>query len=260
MHCYNCGTQVNEGTAYCPRCGAPQQPQQQPQQPAYGVPQQQAYAQQPQQAYAQAAPPPQAAYAQQAPLQPAPRKKKGKGLRVLLIILLALVVVAGTLAGLVAAGIVNLPNGLNPFSKSSSAVDVKEDEEAVEEEKDSSKDIDEEEGGTPAETSTTPAAAAPAADSDYVIPDSNKRYLTTSDLTGLTTLQLYYARNEIYARHGRGFNSATLREYFATKSWYTELYTPEAFDAMPSPLSDIELKNATMILEYEKSIGSPYAG
>jgi len=257
MHCYNCGTQVNEGTAYCPRCGAPQQPQQQPQQPAYGVPQQQAYAQQPQQAYAQAA------YAQQAPLQPAPRKKKGKGLRVLLIILLALVVVAGTLAGLVAAGIVNLPNGLNPFSKSSSAVDVKEreeDEEAVEEEKDSSKDIDEEEGGTPAETSTTPAAAAPAADSDYVIPDSNKRYLTTSDLTGLTTLQLYYARNEIYARHGRGFNSATLREYFATKSWYTELYTPEAFDAMPSPLSDIELKNATMILEYEKSIGSPYAG
>lgn len=36
MVCTNCGTQLAEGTTFCPNCGAAQaQPQAQPQQPAY---------------------------------------------------------------------------------------------------------------------------------------------------------------------------------------------------------------------------------
>ena len=48
--------------------------------------------------------------------------------------------------------------------------------------------------------------ASDTGNSDYVIPDSSTRYLTNTDLTGLSEWQMRIARNEIYARHG-GFSS-----------------------------------------------------
>ena len=57
-------------------------------------------------------------------------------------------------------------------------------------------------------------------DSEYIIPDSNSRYLTESDISGLSLQQLNYAKNEIYARRGRKFDSVELQEYFGSKSWY----------------------------------------
>ena len=55
-------------------------------------------------------------------------------------------------------------------------------------------------------------------DAAYVLPDSNSRYLSYADLEGLSAEQLRIARNEIYARHGRMFNSKELRDYFNSKS------------------------------------------
>lgn len=92
----------------------------------------------------------------------------------------------------------------------------------------------------------------------YIIPDSNTRYLSESDLIDLDDYELYLARNEIFARHGRGFNNEDLRTYFNQMPWYQQRYTPEQFDSMPSPLNDYELKNSQLIREYEKWIGSPY--
>lgn len=55
---------------------------------------------------------------------------------------------------------------------------------------------------------TPPAKPAPttgrSCTNGYVIPDSSSRYLSTSELQGYSDWQLYIARNEIYARHGRG--------------------------------------------------------
>jgi hypothetical protein len=87
---------------------------------------------------------------------------------------------------------------------------------------------------------------------DYVIPHSDERLLTDSDLSGLTDWELVLARNEIYARHGRKFQMAEFQDYFGAKSWYYGIYEPAEFDANVSTLlSDIERKNIEFIQRYE---------
>ena len=40
-------------------------------------------------------------------------------------------------------------------------------------------------------------------DRDYILPESDSKYLTEADIAGLTLKEINYAKNEIYARHGR---------------------------------------------------------
>ena len=57
----------------------------------------------------------------------------------------------------------------------------------------------------------------------------------------------------------RGFKNQDLTDYFATKRWYTQTYTPEEFDAISSSqLNDYELKNVQTMYEIEQSRNSPY--
>lgn len=105
------------------------------------------------------------------------------------------------------------------------------------------------------------AADVEAALSDpagYVLPDSATHAYDASELEDYSDWELYLARNEIFARHGRGFSSADLQDYFDGKSWYSEQYTPEEFDAMSSPLSDVEAANVATIRSVEESRGSAY--
>ena len=91
---------------------------------------------------------------------------------------------------------------------------------------------------------------------DYILPQSASMYLTLRDIEGLTREELFYARNEIYARHGRKFLDDSIQEYFNEKPWYTPLYEAEDFDArQDSFFNDYEKKNAEFILNYEKSKG-----
>lgn len=106
--------------------------------------------------------------------------------------------------------------------------------------------------GIPAEEEQTTQAADPpedSGDSSYIIADSSTRYLTKEDVAGLSKEQLRYARNEIYARHGRRFNDAALQSYFDSKSWYQGTIAPEAFDE--SVLSQCERDNIDLIKKYE---------
>ena len=89
---------------------------------------------------------------------------------------------------------------------------------------------------------------------EYIIPDSNSRYLTEADISGLTIQQINYAKNEIYARHGRKFQSAELQNYFNSKSWYSG--TIEAVDFDESVLNDFEKKNAELLSNKEFSMES----
>ena len=109
-----------------------------------------------------------------------------------------------------------------------------------------------------AATAKSSSSAAASTQSDYVLKDSNTRYYGRSELEKLSNLELYRARNEIYARHGRGFKNADLKSYFSSKSWYKEQYTPEQFDSMASPLNDYERKNAELMLSIEKDRKSEY--
>ena len=93
---------------------------------------------------------------------------------------------------------------------------------------------------------------------DYVIPDSSERLLTKKDVKDLTAQEINYAKNEIYARHGRIFNSPELKEYFESKSWYEGIYDPGDFDSNQSVLllSDIEKNNVEFLMKAEKEAGT----
>ena len=62
----------------------------------------------------------------------------------------------------------------------------------------------------------------------------------------------------MFARYGRGFKNQDLVDYFATRRWYQQRYTPEEFEAMPSPLNDYERKNTEAMLAIEQQRNSPY--
>ncbi len=89
-----------------------------------------------------------------------------------------------------------------------------------------------------------------AAKNDYICPDSASRYLTESDLAGLSDWELLLARNEIYARHGRKFDDPDIRAYFESKSWYKGTVDPDDFNV--GVFNDYELKNIEFIQAHEK--------
>lgn len=94
--------------------------------------------------------------------------------------------------------------------------------------------------------------AGTAVSGEYLLPDSNTKYLTEADVSGLSKADLRIARNEILARHGRIFESEDLKTYFESKSWYSGTVAPKEFDAdMESRLSKVELANIEMIKKYE---------
>lgn len=56
--------------------------------------------------------------------------------------------------------------------------------------------------------------------SGFLFPDSDRRYLTASDVAALSPRDLRIARNEIFARRGRFFESPDLQAHFGRFSWY----------------------------------------
>lgn len=89
--------------------------------------------------------------------------------------------------------------------------------------------------------------------SEYIIKDSNIRYLSEEDLQGLSADECRLARNEIYARNGRKFEDEELLNYFNSCSWYHGTIEPNDFQE--NMLSDIEITNKNLIVEYEKKMG-----
>jgi hypothetical protein len=84
---------------------------------------------------------------------------------------------------------------------------------------------------------------------DYILPDSASRELTDADVEGLTLQEINYAKNEIYARHGRKFDSQELQDYFNSKSWYSGTIDPDDFS--DDMLSSVEKKNAEFLHDKE---------
>lgn len=90
----------------------------------------------------------------------------------------------------------------------------------------------------------------------YIISDSDSRYLTEEDLIGKTAYELLIARNEIYARKGRGFQDSSIQAYFDSQSWYIQIYSAEEFNALGSALlNDYEYQNILTIRNYETEQG-----
>lgn len=85
-------------------------------------------------------------------------------------------------------------------------------------------------------------------DSDFILPDSDRRLLIADDLEPLSKEELRIARNEIYARRGWDFKTRAMESYFEQFDWY-----------VPSlgkiELSHVEQQNVDFIVQYEKRRG-----
>ncbi|MDM8299435.1 YARHG domain-containing protein [Collinsella tanakaei] len=100
-----------------------------------------------------------------------------------------------------------------------------------------------------------PQAQQPSAPNNYyVCPDSATHVYSDNELYAMSADELELARNEIYARYGRGFSTDYLQAYFDSQAWYTRKYSPEEFDAMASPLNATEQQNVDNMLRVEKDL------
>ena len=88
--------------------------------------------------------------------------------------------------------------------------------------------------------------------SEYIFSDSAERYLTEAEVRNLSLQELNYARNEIYARRGRKFDSAELQNYFNSKSWYDPRI--EAEDFSEDCFNDYEWENLKLLVKMENSL------
>lgn len=72
------------------------------------------------------------------------------------------------------------------------------------------------------------------------------RVISDAELKGRSKAELRVMRNEIYARHGKAFESPDLKAYFTAKSWYAP--NPDYDDAM---LTDTDKQNVKILQERE---------
>ena len=93
---------------------------------------------------------------------------------------------------------------------------------------------------------------------EYVLPMSHSKPIPEYYLENMSSNQLWIARNEIFARHGRCFDSSYLSAYFASCSWYQGTVGKENFDE--SVFSQIEKENLEKIKAQEEKVAAakPY--
>ena len=69
-------------------------------------------------------------------------------------------------------------------------------------------------------------AEADAKAYEFIIPDVDIEYLSSADIQDMPLQVVCYAKNEIYARHGRMFQSQELTNYFEEQLWYYGCISP----------------------------------
>lgn len=272
MFCTNCGKQVPDGAAFCTNCGTPvKAPAPNPAaetvvaavpatdvtpEPATSVMPEPVTSATPEPVATPAATtamPPTVAPVPSRPYSPAgqaPAPKRGGKAKLVAIALLVIL-----LAGAAGVAFVMLdPLGIMGTASHPAASEPATTSEAATDEAPATS-----EPATKAATSAATTSAGTSA-SDYVIPDSATHTYTKQEIRdlGLTVDELWYARNEIYARHGRGFKDSALQSYFDSKPWYTREYSPEEFDSMADPLNSTEKANADAIKAVERDMGSSH--
>lgn len=108
------------------------------------------------------------------------------------------------------------------------------------------------------ESGTQPSGTSEKSrDPNYILPDSDKIAYSTAELEGLSDDELYFARNELFARHGARFGDEELSKHFGTKAWYRSI-EPKLDKYGTEILNLVESTNAATIRRIELERGSEH--
>lgn len=102
--------------------------------------------------------------------------------------------------------------------------------------------------------SKAPQTMQVAVDTEYIFPEVNSRYLSKNEVNALSLQAICYAKNEVYARHGRKFRSVELQQYFGSKSWYRGTVEPDSFS--DKVFNIYESQNVQLLAACEAAIRS----
>ena len=100
--------------------------------------------------------------------------------------------------------------------------------------------------------SEQPPAVTYTVKDEYIFFDVSTRYLTAREVETLTAQQACYAKNEVYAIHGRKFVSAELQKYFGSKSWYHGTVEPSQFS--DNVFNEFERANIQTLVKREEEL------
>lgn len=83
----------------------------------------------------------------------------------------------------------------------------------------------------------------------YLMPDSAERYLEVSDIDGYSHDEIQMIINEIYARHGRAFQTQDNSDYFSAQDWYKPV-SGKSDEAIVSEFNEYEKANVELLCKY----------
>ena len=89
---------------------------------------------------------------------------------------------------------------------------------------------------------------------EFLVPDADICYLTYEEIQDMPLQVVCYAKNEIYARHGRMFHSQELTNYFEEQLWYYGCISPSEFSS--SVLNVYETANIKLLSDRESELRS----
>lgn len=241
MYCTRCGKLNEDGARFCVGCGSPLE---------------QADAQPGDQVTVRPATPspvgaspivPAPATSAQQPAAPAARKTD----RGILVALCAIGVVAVIGIGLFAANVLSPREQPTADSPAWGALGSSSDDPSADNDAEDSGKAAESTGEVNAKTPGDGAKVVPAAQTGadgYILPDVATHVYTREELSSLSQEDIRLASNEVLARHGRSFNTQSIKSYFESKSWYRAQYAPKDFDAMDGVLNDTEQANYDLLM------------
>jgi len=85
---------------------------------------------------------------------------------------------------------------------------------------------------------------------EYILPTSSFLPLSQENLANMSDNELWIARNEIFARHGRMFTNTYLQLHFDQCTWYQGTVPPEQFDE--NVLTQTERDNLQLLIAAEQ--------
>lgn len=88
---------------------------------------------------------------------------------------------------------------------------------------------------------------------EYILPFASSKIYSIQEINCLTLQEVNYAKNEIFAVHGRLFKSQELMDYFTSKSWYYGSIDANSFS--DSVFNEYERGNIQRLVDRENELG-----